>query len=260
MNEIRVQTARQYPQIISAIHHIHEAWKTSKPSNVIASFGHTHNKAQFREDLSLFTWKEISDLLATCPKWHKKEDWFIELDYQNQSDGWRISYRSGKVEPFPMTTGHHFDFRYVPQCPQDPSFSFLHDHTLRISFQPNPPKADSNKGFAFDHVRLRASQIYVIESSHVPNIEFEFRMNATWEGANMEAIEQAVERGNAPNLSICCQVKDVPSTLTDEQSWMVFLSLFLKMQDLMDLRMYQELLKDATIPSFLQKLPTLCPV
>jgi hypothetical protein len=245
MENWQLKILRCYPQLFSAVLETTQAWHSGLQVETV--FGKKKGK-EFVTNLDKSTCSQIEDMLSNGT-WNNTSEWFLQVEYVQANHVWSVTHTTEvPVARYRVENAQILDFRYAPGELLDAHDQRgLHDHTLRIKLYSPDPQKNESKAFHFDTVRIKACREFHVESKNVQGVTFCFRLSHCWIGENMESVENKIAtHQECDERKLECLMHGITDEMSPENLSLSFLSLFVKLQDFMDIPLYKCLLKDST--------------
>ena len=254
LRNFKIQLHRHYPHVYSvselladdythALNTIQQSgWKDGY-LEIEATFGKisydTHGNERFNNDIPSVVMHEIVNIMNSFAGWSSISDWFLVYDYEVGSrKRVRVSYENKTQQ---ITCVHK-----KPMFRRDLGYregeAETHEWKLRDFITRINTKFEErfehplDKLLVFSGVRASLRKYFVTPSSILSGISWRMELIQTWTGTTLAEVEEKMTTV-PPVCSFECEIVNLPqsNTFNQIQKLLLFSSLILKMQDLLDI-------------------------
>ncbi len=250
LRNFQIQLSRHYPHVygvsqLLADDYTHALTTVGKDGylEIEATFGKisydANGNKRFNHDIPSDIMCEIVNILSSFCGWSSISDWFLVYDYEvGPRKRVRVSYENKTQQ---ITCVHkkpmfRRDVGYR-EAKEDSHEWKLRDFITRINTKFEARfEHPLDELLVFSGVRASLRKYFVTPSSIIPGISWRMELIQTWTGTTLAEVEAKMTTA-PPVCSFECEIVNLPqvNTLNQIQKLLLFSSLMLKMQDLLDI-------------------------
>ena len=247
----QVQLKRHYPHVYDMAKLLSEDYSLALENikekqgylEVEATFGKISYDAKgaerFNHAIPIDVMREIVNILGAFSGWSSISDWFLVYDYDIGSrKRVRVSYENQAQQISCIQKKLLFRRDVGYREADDGSHEWkLRDFITRINTKfEEKCEYPQDALLAFLGVRVSLRKYFIIPSNNLPGISWRMEVIQTWSGTSLAAVEENMVT-QPPICSFECEIINLPqmNTLNSIEKMLLFSSLMLKMQDLLDI-------------------------
>lgn len=260
-DNFKINLLRQYPQMFFVTKRLVDDFNTATHDKTFnghmeieALFGrYFHNiqdestRPRFSNDIGLSALEKIFSTLGSFTDWEYVSNWYMVYDYSvGHLERVRVSYETTEPKIQRIHKRPVMSRDVAPHSPFDPMFESSNGNlTTRVNVKIEEPIVDVPDLTTFTSVRVSVRKYFVLQSTSVPQLSWRFELVQYWLGDTVAEAEHAMTQRQDTNYAFECEVLNLQShqVLSEQEKYLMFMSLLLKMQDFLHFPVYEDMVK-----------------
>jgi hypothetical protein len=177
------------------------------------------------------------DVLVSCNLWKAQSDWYLTQEFTvNDRCRVHVSYENNQRSTTVHRHNRVSDNTYRYQSPTDTVVQVALEREFGME---NPDQFQE-----FVHATSSLNRYFLLACESVPGVMWRYQVQKTWMGKSASEAEHNMLH-TEPTWSVRCEMLNLPSVtgMSEEQTGTLMASMFLKLQDLLDIPRYKKVIQ-----------------
>jgi hypothetical protein len=239
VGNFKIQLRRHYPHLFDIIGSLVDEYGQLSGDDLritatFGSIGMENNSCSFNDHIPCSAMVDIVELLESFGGWSGVSDWYMRNEYRvGENTLVRVNYENDcqTIRCFKENTLLKREIRYKPSA---------HLTQVRVTTE-DDVTIDHDDVVEFSSAQVSVCKYFLVPSATVSGITWRFSLVQRWSGETIREAEACMLASVPPECCFKCDAIGSPDTnkLTDVQQMLLFSSMLLKIQDLLDIPNYK---------------------